>query len=306
MELATVVTRQDALNAGLTRGAIAHRLGPGGRWQRILPGIYLTHSGGASARERFEAALLYAGPDSMITGLSACRLHELRSAPRGIAIQVLAPHQTRRSNTGFVAIRRSRLLPRPVWMDGLAVAPVARAVIDGCRDLGNRSMIRALVTEAIQRRRTTVKYLFEELESGVRAGSLAVRETLHEVEAGVRSAAEAEAREAILGARLPDPAWNCDLVGPGGEWIARPDAYWDDAGVVLEIDSQEWHLGAQQWKDTMLRHSRMTSYGLLVIHVAPSRIRDEPEAVIAELRSTLEAGRARGGAPGVRIRRRSA
>lgn len=86
--------------------------------------------------------------------------------------------------------------------------------------------------------------------------------------------------------------------------VARPDAYWDEAGVVLEIDSQEWHLGAEQWKETMRRHSRMTSYGILVMHVPPSRVRDERAAVISELKAMLAAGLARGGAPDVHVCRR--
>jgi hypothetical protein len=48
----------------------------------------------------------------------------------------------------------------------------------------------------------------------------------------------------------------------GEEFIARPDAWWPDAGVVVEVDSREWHLSPADWKRTLARHSRMGAFGL--------------------------------------------
>lgn len=298
-----VVTRRQALAAGLGSGAITHRIGTKGRWQRILPGVYLTHTGPATEIERLEAALAYAGPEAIVNGLTACRLHELRSAPRGLVVHVLLPHRVHRPSVGFVAVRRTKDMPRFAHVNGVPTASVARAVIDGSRELPDLGAVRALVAESVQRRKTTIVQLRYELDHGAMAGSALVRAALREVRAGVRSAAEAAAREFVRRTGLPEPLWNCELYGPNDEWIARPDGYWEEAGAVLEVDSPEWHFTAAGWKWTMERHAHMTSYGLLVMHVAPSRIRDEPEAVAAELRSMLEVGRGRGGAPNVRSRR---
>ena len=42
---------------------------PGGRWQRLLPGVYLAVTGTATQDQREMAALLYAGRRSLLTGV---------------------------------------------------------------------------------------------------------------------------------------------------------------------------------------------------------------------------------------------
>ena len=40
-----VITRAQALGCGLSLAEIRHRIRPGGPWQRLLPGVYLTVTG---------------------------------------------------------------------------------------------------------------------------------------------------------------------------------------------------------------------------------------------------------------------
>jgi hypothetical protein len=40
-----IVTRQQALQNGLTVAAVRHLLGRGGRWQRMVTGVYATFTG---------------------------------------------------------------------------------------------------------------------------------------------------------------------------------------------------------------------------------------------------------------------
>lgn len=62
---------------------------------------------------------------------------------------------------------------------------------------------------------------------------------------------------------------------------------------MLEIDSREWHLLPEHWAATMARHARLTSYGLLVVHVTPAQIRSQPDEVLRLLARTIEQGLAR-------------
>jgi hypothetical protein len=50
-------------------------LGASGRWQKILPGIYLAATGTVTIEQRQMAALLYAGPGAVLTGAAAVRRH---------------------------------------------------------------------------------------------------------------------------------------------------------------------------------------------------------------------------------------
>ncbi len=166
-------------------------------------------------------------------------------------------------------------------------------MVDACRDLGSLDRVRALVAESVQRRKTTVAALSTEVARGASASSALIRRALDEVSGGARSVAEAIGRELVVRSVLPPPAWNRDLFTATGDWLARPDAWWRDAGVVLEIDSREWHLLPEHWAATMQRHARMTSYGLLVVHVTPRQLRVQPAEILATLERTITQGRTR-------------
>lgn len=71
-----VITRQQALLCGLPTSTLDRYIAPSGRWQRLLPGVYLALTGAATQDQLEMAALLYAGPRSLITGSAAVRRHQ--------------------------------------------------------------------------------------------------------------------------------------------------------------------------------------------------------------------------------------
>src|SRR5438309_2528083 len=84
-----VIAREQAFGCGLTLKAVRHRLRPEGPWQRLLPGVYVAQTGIPSDDQRDMAALLYAGPRSVITGAAALRRHGI--AVRGDAVDMVVP-----------------------------------------------------------------------------------------------------------------------------------------------------------------------------------------------------------------------
>src|SRR5947209_18537388 len=72
-----VIARHQASAAGITAGALRHRLRPGGPWSKLLPGVYLAATGTPTPLQQEMAALLYAGRGSMITGMAALRCHHI-------------------------------------------------------------------------------------------------------------------------------------------------------------------------------------------------------------------------------------
>jgi hypothetical protein len=84
-----VISRRQALECGLSRDALAHRVRPDGPWRRLLPGIYLAQTGTPTAPQREMAALLHAGPESVLTGPAAlCGLGLATAGPRRIDVLV--------------------------------------------------------------------------------------------------------------------------------------------------------------------------------------------------------------------------
>jgi hypothetical protein len=112
-----VITRSQALASGMTQNALDYRLRSGGPWQRLLPGVFLTVTGVASNEQRDIAALLYAGPKSLLTGAAALRLWGVK-APHSGFIDVLIPDSKQRKSAGFVRIRPTARMPAEVLTTG--------------------------------------------------------------------------------------------------------------------------------------------------------------------------------------------
>src|SRR5438105_4397100 len=96
-----VISRAQAFACGMSPRALHVRISRSGPWQRLLPGVYLAVTGTVTQEQREMAALLYAGPVSMITGSAAVRRHHLRS-PGPDVVDVLISWKSKRQSVAFV------------------------------------------------------------------------------------------------------------------------------------------------------------------------------------------------------------
>jgi hypothetical protein len=287
-----VITREQAVAVGLTKHALRHRLRLGGPWQVLLPGVYLAATGSPTLIQQEMAAMLYAGPGSVITGLAAVRQHHIRG-PATELIDVLMPASRRRRDADFVRLHRTTRLPTPVWQLGpLRYALPARAVADAVRDMTSLRDVRAMVADAVQRGHCGVPDLSEELSKGPSVGSKLFREALADVADGIRSAAEGDLKDLLGKSGLPMPLFNASIYDDkDGTFIARPDAWWPDRGVAVEVDSHEWHLSPHDHARTLKRQRQIGKYGIVVLPFTPKQIRTEPAEVLATIRHALKTGR---------------
>jgi hypothetical protein len=131
-----VVSWRQARTCGMT-GDMLHRWsGPEGRWQRLLPGVYLAVTGTPTVDQRDMAALLYAGPSTVITGPAALRR---KWAPRS------ANRDRRRADPGHPTTAEHRLCRHPSHHEaalpglrhGIQFALAPRAVADAARGLAS-------------------------------------------------------------------------------------------------------------------------------------------------------------------------
>ena len=286
----SVITRQQALASGLQPQVVRRRLRPGGKWQSLLPGVYLAVTGTPTQDQRDIAAVLYAGSGGTLTGAAALRRHGMRLPSD--RIDVLVPLNRRTRSTDFVVLHRTARLPAQVCYVGVVqYALPARAVADAARSLRELRDVRAVVAASVQSKRCTIEQLDAELRAGPVRGSALFRTALGEVTIGARSGPEAELLTLIKRGRLPAPMLNARLY-IGSELIARPDAWWPDHGLIVEVDSKQWHLSPDDWEQTMRRHSRLTALGVRVLHFTPNQTRTEPEQVLATIRAALVSRRA--------------
>ena len=269
----SVVSRGQLLALGMTDNAMQYRIRAGGPWQVLLPGVYLTLSGTPSLRQKEMAALLYAGPGSLITGPVALLHHSIRSGPTWTSSTCWC----RPSGSGSApalpgCTGRPGCRPGSSSSGPVRLALVPRAVADTARQLTSLRDVRAVVAEAVQLGRCTVSELADELRNGPIKGSAMFRSVLAEVADGIRSTAEGDLRDLIRTARLPMPLFNPSLYD-GDTFLGKPDAWWPDAGVAAEVDSREWHLSPADWDRTRRRHDLMAAAGIIPLHFSPREIR---------------------------------
>ena len=288
-----VIARHQALAVGASENALRHRLRPGGSWRHLLPGVYLAATGAPTTLQQEMAALLYAGPGSVITGPAALRRHHIRTELTDL-VDVLVPATRQRRDAAFVRLRRTTRMPGRTWEVGpVRYVPPSRAVADAVRGLPSLRDVRAVVADAVQRGSCAVKDLLAELAEGPKAGSTLFREALADVADGIRSAAEGDLRSLLVTSRLPMPLFNASLYDGDGTFIARPDAWWPEHGIAVEVDSREWHMSPDDHAKTLARGRRMAKYQIIVLRFTPRQIRTEPAQVIKDIRDALNGARGR-------------
>ncbi|GIF10581.1 type IV toxin-antitoxin system AbiEi family antitoxin domain-containing protein [Actinoplanes teichomyceticus] len=101
-----VVTRQQALRAGITPDVLRRRV-TSGRWQRLLPGTYATFAGRPPPDVLRWAAVLHAGAGAMLCLRSAAEEAGL-AEPRPGAVHVLIPEERRVRQVPGLVVHRSR------------------------------------------------------------------------------------------------------------------------------------------------------------------------------------------------------
>lgn len=293
-----VVTQQLLVAAGY-RPATAHEAVRRGRWQRLLPGIYLTSATPPSLRQRCHAALLHAGPGAVITGRAGCEL-------RGIAtsedddqeVCVVVPASSHPVRTGFCHVVRAREMPDHQLLSregraDLRVALPHRCVADAVRRASALGTARAVGTAALRHPSVEGELLAREVRRGPGSGHLA--RVVQDLTDGVRSPAEGDVHDTLLRAarrgRLPAYLLNPEVY-LDGELLGSPDAWFPGFGLGDEVDSREWHEGVDQLDATLLRHERFAAHGLALCHVTPRRFAQSPAAHVTTLRGMLAARRA--------------
>ncbi|GAB3277085.1 hypothetical protein [Parasphingorhabdus pacifica] len=285
---------RDLEKLGVSQSTSYRRARADGPWSRLAPGIVLTAPGPATTDDLIQAALLCAGPDAMITGMHGARLHGLTTPPLDEPIHVLIPHSRKLQCQPSIRFERTTRLPTPVLRGGIPTAPLVRAVMDGARTWQTRAFTEDLFVEAIQRgQQCHPQQLIQEMELGSRRGTGLPRALLRSMTVEVRSIPELRAFKLLDASDLPKPLWNTPVFSTGGEYVGCPDAWFDDVGMAVEIDSFEFHFTKSGYSNTMRRNTRYATHGVLVVQILPGRLVKEPQAVVDDIRQAYFTARVR-------------
>lgn len=312
---------------GVSPAQAAAQCRAGGPWQQPLPGVFVLHPGPVTGRERLRSALLYAGRppasgrrtaparagggtdpgygEAMITGLAALSLYGFAAAPPALAtdrgrVDVLVPRARRLRSVRYVRLVRGSELPPPVQVDGLPVAPVARALADAVAGLGDAHAVRRLLTEAVRGGHCEPAVVVGELNRAKVLDRPQVVNAVDSLLAEGRALAEERLYAMVRAHGLPEPLWNVDLRLPGGPHLGAVDAYWPEEAVAVELDTraprhsrlddrhrQQEH--EAEWSAYAARREHLERLGVTVVHLTPRKLRDSREQQATVVRTALMA-----------------
>ncbi len=173
-----VIKAADLKAAGVPGYVIDLKCRPGGPWQRVLPGVLLLSATPPTRAERLQAALAYAGPRAVITGVDALHAHGLEVLPPPPRIHLLQPATARRSCADHVLLERTTRPPAVVVHSGLRLAEPTRAVLDAARHEPSPLRQHHLLATAVRSGLCTVATLTTELNAGSKRGTATPRATL--------------------------------------------------------------------------------------------------------------------------------
>jgi hypothetical protein len=304
-----LATSRQLRATGLSSSTTARRCAGTGPWQRPLPGVVLIQTGDPTERQRLLAAVLYAsteaeahsGATAVLTGEAALALYGVRGAGTDRADVLVRPGRGLR-DTSYVHLHRTTRWPPTLVVEGIPCVRPVRAASDFAAREPSAERVRALLASTVQKSSCHPEDLRAELRASHALRNPAVRAVMDELRVGVSSIAEGEARDILRAAGVPDPLWNPTLLTESGAFLAKPDAYWPFAGVALEVDSEEFHLGIAEYRTTLRRRIRLEAHGVDVVSAVPALIRDHPQELVEAVMTKIHRGKARQDLPKVIIR----
>jgi very-short-patch-repair endonuclease len=272
------VSARQLRDLGATEGRITRWIS-NGYLRQVLPHVYAVGHVAESVEADLIAAILYAGPDAMLSHATALWWYGLFEH-QPIVIQVSTPRKCAPRPGLEVHARRTVHL---IHHRRVPTTTVAQAMLDFSATAPVDSVIRALA-EADYRRVLDPRELRAICGRG-RPGSATLEQALrnHTPElARTKSALERAFRSLCRRGGIPAYEVNYRLCG----FVV--DAFWPDLGVVVELDGVQGHATPAQIRRDHRRDLTLRAAGYVVVRYSYDQVMYEPDAVLADLRAVLE------------------
>lgn len=278
-----VLTLDEALRGGLTLRQVRHRVRTG-QWTKLHPGVYLVGRREADHQASTRAAVAWAGPGAVASGLTAAWWWQLRDWAPGAA-EVTVPWTRSRRCPPDVVLRRRNLDPVDlVVLRGLPVTALPLTVLDAAAALGNDSG-RPLVDRALQRRVSFGQLHAAYCRSFGRHGTPWLGLVLWQAADGACSQAERVTHRLLRGARIDGWVANHLVVLSGVEyWI---DIAFVERRLAIEVDGWAWHCGVDRFVRDRRRQNALILAGWTVLRFTWHDLTSRPQVVVAQIRAAL-------------------
>jgi len=272
---AGVISRAQALEAGLSRDQIDRRLARG-VWLPLHRSVYLVTGFRRSDEARLRAASLWAGPNAVVHGASAAWWHGmLDHLPETLSLTVEPRHRRRSPPPGIVVRRRT--LPAPDVAVRLAVPVVTSplAVLEAAVELGAGGAV--FLDRALQRHvRFPALHRAYTRNLGAQGWKIATKLLVAAADrAG--SAAERLLVRLLRAARIH--GWT--LGHPFGPYLL--DLAFPGSGVAVEVDGWAWHIDVARFQADRRQQNALVAAGWTVLRFTWHDLTGRPAEVVAEI-----------------------
>ncbi|MGI8809663.1 MAG: type IV toxin-antitoxin system AbiEi family antitoxin domain-containing protein [Acidimicrobiales bacterium] len=287
----SVVSRRQAVEAGVSRSALDRRLATG-RLLQMHAGVYRLDGHAGSWHRTLTGAVLATGSGSAVSHRGAAFLHRLAGIDPRAEVSVAAGRAPRPHD---VLVHRVVQLGRPDVgsTDAIPCTRPARTLIDLAAVVGPASLEIAL-DDALSRRLITVGYLRGRIDALGRQGRGGVGTLVHLLEARIdgrpRTQSEFERRllRALRDGGLPAPRTQYEVSLPDGR-KAYLDIAYPEVMLALEADSYRHHSSRLDWARDRTRNSLVIALGWRILPVTWGDLVPDPSSLVALIARGLNA-----------------
>jgi hypothetical protein len=285
-----VISRWQALRH-LSKKAVRHRLASG-RWQVAHPGVYLTHTGAMTVRQRWWVASLAVGGGhaALLAGVSALAVLGMRGlGSRQIHVVVGVRRQLRHPPPGVV-VHRTRHMP-PEDQHRLGRPPCtmpARSLVDAARWAPTDRDAVAVIAAGFQQRLVGAVDMAPVLDrmTHVKRRQLIVA-AVADAAGGAESIAEIDFARLCRRHGLPEPSRQAVRLDAAGRRRYR-DVYFDRWRLQVEIDGAQ-HMETSSWYADMRQQNEIAIAGERLLRFPAWVIRRNPDEAAEQVRAALTA-----------------
>ena len=273
-----VVTRGEALSAGLSRRQIERRIEKG-LLIAEFPGVYRVGHVAPTLQSRYLAAVKACGQGAALMGPAAAYLLGLI---RGRPPEPSVLPRTERRVEGIRTRRSRRIDRRDVWShDGIRLTTVPRTLCDIAADRRLSDLARAC-HEAGVRYRTTPRHVEAVLARRPNTpGAANLRLVMRGDEPVVLSALEGAFLDLLERERLPLPITNKPI------GTKRVDCRWPDHRLTAEIDSYRFHNSRYAWEQDRRREREARGRGDEYRRYTYGDVLEDSSYMLRELRGLI-------------------
>lgn len=283
---AGVISREQALAAGMTRAAVDHRLRTR-RWRPLHPRVYLAGGHHPDDEVRVRAAVLWAGDGAVLSGVAAAWWHGLAEhVPATIGVTV-SRRRFPRARPGLLVRRRDLRPEDRAELRGLPVTTLPLTALEAAVEwgaAGGRLLDRAL--QGGVRFPAVYEAYCRNLGSH---GSATAGRLLGA--AADRSASQAQRLLVAMLCRSGSTGWHRGFPAAG----YRIDVAFPAARVAVEVDGWAWPMDVEATDADQRRRQRLARHGWTVLHYTWHDLTGRPHVVLADIAREVALGMATAG-----------